>query len=62
MRKLLTKLILGKKKDYFNIVRINNELYEVRIQPYISAEELINRAISSGVLTAQGKFARQVDS
>ena len=43
---------MGKKKEFFDFVKIKGKIYKVSIQPYVSPEELFKRAVNSGVFTA----------
>ena len=43
---------MGKKKDFFDFVKIKGKIYKVSIQPYVPLEELFKRAVNSGVFTA----------
>lgn len=52
MRKLLVRLILGRRNKYFDVVEMKGKPYKVDICPYESSEDLIKRAASNGVLTA----------
>lgn len=42
-RRLLIRLILGNKSNFFDIMPLGSELYLVNIQPYESAAEMIGR-------------------
>ena len=43
---------MGKKKEFFDFVKIKGKIYKVSIQPYVSPEELFKRAVNSGAFTA----------
>lgn len=49
---LIRLLLMGKKKDFFDFVKIKGKIYKVSIQPYVPLEELFKRAVNSGVFTA----------
>lgn len=49
---LIRLLLMGKKKEFFDFVKIKGKIYKVSIQPYVSPEELFKRAVNSGVFTA----------
>lgn len=49
---LIRLLLMGKKKEFFDFVKIKGKIYKVSIQPYVSHEELFKRAVNSGVFTA----------
>lgn len=51
-RQFLTRILLGRKKEYCEFMKIKNKMYEVIIRPYVSAEDLFKAAVNSGVLTA----------
>lgn len=42
----------GKKKEFFDFVKIKGKIYKVSIQPYVPLEDLFKRAVNSGVFTA----------
>lgn len=48
---LIRLLLMGKKKDFFDFVKIKGKIYKVSIQPYVPLEELFKRAVNSGVFT-----------
>lgn len=48
---LIRLLLMGKKKKFFDFVKIKGKIYKVSIQPYVSPEELFKRAVNSGVFT-----------
>ena len=52
IKRLLIRLLLGKKKEIFDFVKIKGKVYMVSIQPYVSSEDLFKRAVNSGVFTA----------
>ena len=45
-------LLMGKKKEFFDFVKIKGKIYKVSIQPYVPLEDLFKRAVNSGVFTA----------
>lgn len=49
---LIRLLLMGKKKDFFDFVKIKGKIYKVSIQPYVPLEEFFKRAVNSGVFTA----------
>ena len=49
---LVRVLLMGKKKEFFDFVKIKGKIYKVSIQPYVSPEELFKRAVNSGAFTA----------
>lgn len=49
---LLARLLLGKKKDFFTILKIKGTAYMISIQPYVSSLEAFKKAVNSGVFTA----------
>ena len=49
---LLLRLLLGKKRDLFTVMKIKGKVYGVSIQPYISPEDAFKEAVNSGVFTA----------
>ena len=49
---LIRLLLMGKKKDFFDFVKIKGKIYKGSIQPYVPLEELFKRAVNSGVFTA----------
>lgn len=48
----MIRLLMGKKKEFFDFVKIKGKIYRVSIQPYVSPGELFKRAVNSGVFTA----------
>ena len=51
-RKFMILLLLGRKKERSEIRRIRGRLYKISIEPYESVEDLMERAINSGVFMA----------
>ena len=51
-RAVITRLLLGKKRDLFTVMKIKGKVYGVSIQPYISPEDAFKEAVNSGVFTA----------
>ena len=49
---LLARLMLGKKKDFFTILKIKGTAYKISIQPYISPLDAFKEAVNNGVFTA----------
>ncbi len=49
---LIRLLLMGKKKEFFDFVKIKGKIYKVSIQPYVPLEDLFKRAVNSGVFTA----------
>lgn len=49
---LIRLLLIGKKKEFFDFVKIKGKIYKVSIQPYVPLEDLFKRAVNSGVFTA----------
>ena len=52
LENILIRLLMGKKKEFFDFVKIKGKIYRVSIQPYVSPGELFKRAVNSGVFTA----------
>ncbi len=48
---LIRLLLMGKKKEFFDFVKIKGKIYKVSIQPYVPLEDLFKRAVNSGVFT-----------
>ena len=53
LKKILIQLLLGRSREYVDLVKINGDWYDVRIYPYESVEDLLDRATNSGVFMAQ---------
>lgn len=53
LKKILIQLLLGRSREYVDLVKINRDWYDVRIYPYESVEDLLDRATNSGVFMAQ---------
>lgn len=49
---LIRLLLMEKKKEFFDFVKIKGKIYKVSIQPYVPLEDLFKRAVNSGVFTA----------
>ena len=49
---LIRLLLMGKKKEFFDFVKIKGKIYKVSIQPYVPLEDLFKRAVNTGVFTA----------
>lgn len=62
IKQLAIRLLLGRQNRYCDVLMFHNELYIISIGPYLSFEEIMDRAVKSGVLTAQGKSVKEVDS
>ena len=43
---LLARLLLGKKKDFFTILKIKGTAYMISIQPYVSPLEAFKKAVN----------------
>lgn len=52
VKKILVKLLLGKRKQYFSIVEIKGQLMKVVISRYENREERRKIAINNGVFMA----------
>lgn len=53
MKALLVKLLLGRKEKYFCLLQLRGKLYWVDIQPYVSAEDMMEIAANNGVFAAE---------
>ena len=52
MWKLFALLLLRKEKRICKVVEIWGQIYIVKIEPYVSITDLLKKAASRGVLTA----------
>lgn len=62
IKQLAVRVLLGRQKRYCNILTLRGKPYVVSIKPYLSLKEIMDRAVKSEVLTAQGEFVKEVDS
>ena len=62
IKQLAVRMLLGRQKRYCNVLTLRGKPYIVSIKPYLSFKEIMDRAVKSEVLTAQGEFVKQVDS
>lgn len=61
-KQLAVRLLLGRQKRYCDVLMLRGNPYIVTAEPYISLEDIVNRAVKSGVLTAQGEIVKEEDS
>ena len=52
MKNLFARLILGKRKECFDFVKLKGKVYKINIEPYISVEDTIKKA-ANNIFTAK---------
>lgn len=62
IKQLAVRMLLGQQKWYCNVLTVRGKSYMVSIKPYLSFKEIMDKAVKSEVLTAQGEFVKKADS
>lgn len=52
MKSLLARMILGKRKECFDFVKLKGKVYKINIEPYIPIEDTIKKA-ANNIFTAK---------
>lgn len=52
MKSFFARLILGKRKECFDFVKLKGQVYKINIEPYIPVEDTIKKA-ANNIFTAK---------
>ena len=52
MKSFFARLILGKRKECFDFVKLKGKIYKINIEPYVPVEDIIKKA-ANNIFTAK---------
>lgn len=59
MKSFLARMILGKRKECFDFVKLRGKVYKINIEPYIPVEDIIKKAANNIFISVYQKCFRR---